>query len=173
EKMLNMILELSELDAKIGYKKEKLDVNKLLVKVQNIFMKIIDTDLYSFDLIMEDDDLYVKANKERLEQVLLNYLDNAHKFSPNGGKIQLGASEENGEVKIWVKDQGKGILKEDLENIWQRFYKSDKAHTPDSGGSGLGLSIVKQIVEENNGRVFVESEADKGSVFGLYLPIYK
>ncbi|MEJ6951057.1 HAMP domain-containing sensor histidine kinase [Natronospora cellulosivora (SeqCode)] len=170
EKMLNKVLDLSELDAHINYNKSKLEVNKLVIKVKNVFVKIIN-DEYKLILNLPEEPLFVKANKERLEQVLLNYLDNAYKFS-TGGIIELGVCEEAEEIKIWVKDEGKGITEENLEDIWQRFYKVDKARTPDEGGSGLGLSIVKQIVEENHGRVFVESKEGRGSIFGLYLPKY-
>ncbi|MFW6287668.1 MAG: sensor histidine kinase, partial [bacterium] len=82
-----------------------------------------------------------------------------------------GVEDLNDEVKFWVKDNGVGVPENELDNIWERFYKVDKAHTPRKSGSGLGLSIAKQIIEDSGGRVFVESEYGEGSTFGFYLPL--
>lgn len=169
--LVNDVLALSELDASTpNYKKTNIDVKKLLISVSKVFKKMIKKDDYSLQIVFAKNHLFICGNEERLKQVLLNLLENAYKFSCKGGIIEFGAEEEKDEVKFWVKDQGKGIPLLELENIWERFYKVDKAHTPDQKGSGLGLAIVKQIIEESGGRVFVESKYKQGSVFGFYLP---
>jgi len=169
--LVNNVLALSELDFSTpNYKKARIDVNRLLISVSKVFKKIIKKDDYSLQTVLAENNLLIYGNEERLKQVLLNLLENAYKFSYKGGIIELGVEKAENEVRFWVKDRGKGIPVAELENIWERFYKVDKAHTPDQKGSGLGLAIVKQIIEESGGRVFVESKYKQGSVFGFYLP---
>ena len=115
----------------------------------------------------------VRADRDRVHQVLLNLVKNAFQHTPPGGEIKLAASRarENPEMVFFtVSDTGSGIPEEELENIWDRFYKVDRARTRKEAGTGLGLAIVKEIVKRHGGRVFVESAAGKGSVFGFTLP---
>ncbi|MFW6389707.1 MAG: ATP-binding protein [Halanaerobiales bacterium] len=171
EELVNNILLLSKLDEDIPeYKKEKINANELLQKVSKIFKKTIETKDYRLKTVLPEKQLFIKGSEDRLIQVMLNLLDNACKFSDNEGVIELGVMLVKNEVKFWVTDKGKGIPENELENIWERFYKVDKAHTRDKNGSGLGLSIVKNIIEKNGGRVFVESKLEYGSTFGFYLP---
>jgi len=112
----------------------------------------------------------VKAGENALEQVFLNLLDNAIKYTPDNGKIEIRASEENDFVKIEVSDTGVGIPAKDLSRIFERFYRVDKARSREIGGTGLGLSIVKHLVESMGGRVWAESRINKGSTFFFTLP---
>ncbi|MFP4662217.1 MAG: sensor histidine kinase, partial [Halanaerobiales bacterium] len=171
EDLVDDILILSELDANTSnYSRAKISVNDLLKKVSRIFRKIMDQENYSLQIILSEENIYIRESEEKLKQVLLNLLENAYKFSA-GGSIELGVEYLKNELKFWVKDNGIGIPENELENIWERFYKVDKAHTPGKSGSGLGLSIVKQTIEDSGGRVFVESEYGNGSTFGFYLPL--
>ena len=106
----------------------------------------------------------------RLRQMLLNLIDNAVKYTPEGGRIWLSLEREGGYAKISVRDTGIGIPKEEVPKIFERFYRVDKARSRRMGGSGLGLSIVKWIVEAHKGRIEVESELGKGSCFTVWLP---
>ncbi|MFW6306520.1 MAG: sensor histidine kinase, partial [Bacillota bacterium] len=170
EDLVNDILTLSESDSsKSNYKRNKVNVNILLEKVTQIFKKIIDQENYKLETVLLEKDEYISMSEEKSKQVLLNLLENAYKFSSDGF-IKIGAKNLSGEIKFWVKDYGIGISENEIDNIWERFYKVDKAHTPGTSGSGLGLSIVKQIIENNGGRVFVESKYGCGSTFGFYLP---
>lgn len=171
ENLVNKILNLSELDTKrTKIKLESVNVEEIINEVTRIFTRSIEDGKFNFEQVFPAEAIKAKGNKTKLKQVLLNLLDNAVKFSEEGGKIILGAESKNKRVKFWVKDEGQGIPLDEQENIWTRFYKVEKAHTPGESGSGLGLSIVKQIIEESDGEVFVDSEPGEGTIIGFYLP---
>jgi two-component system phosphate regulon sensor histidine kinase PhoR len=111
-----------------------------------------------------------KINPPLMEQALVNLLDNAIKYSDEGGEVRLQAQADNGEVVISVSDHGCGIPAEHLARIFERFYRVDKARSRKLGGTGLGLSIVKHIVQAHHGSVLVESKAGEGSTFSIRIP---
>lgn len=110
------------------------------------------------------------ADRDRLEQVLLNLLENSLMYTPSGGRVEVGVQESEGMVVVSVSDTGIGIPPDDLPRIFERFYRVDRARSRKLGGTGLGLAIVKHIVEAHGGRVWVESEVGKGSTFYFTLP---
>ena len=111
----------------------------------------------------------VTGDRDRIEQVLVNLLDNAIKYTPSGGKVTVTVDHVNGKVRTRIKDTGIGIPLEDIPRIFERFYRVDKARSRDLGGTGLGLAIVKHIVQGLNGRVDVKSKLGKGTTFSFYL----
>jgi two-component system, OmpR family, phosphate regulon sensor histidine kinase PhoR len=113
----------------------------------------------------------VRGDEDRLGQVLVNLLHNAVKFSPNGGAIVVGLREEDGHVRVWVKDPGVGVPKADLARIFERFYKVDRARVRGRGGTGLGLSIARHVIDAHGGRIWVESEEGAGSTFIFTVPL--
>lgn len=110
----------------------------------------------------------IMADESKLTEIISNLLDNAIKYSPDGGEIAITARSGNGEIEIAVSDQGPGMSKEVLEKVFQRFYQSDDR--AQAGGVGLGLYIVQQLVEAHRGRIWASSEIGKGSTFSLALP---
>ncbi len=115
----------------------------------------------------------VLADAERMNQVVSNLLHNALKFTNSGGSIRLAAYAEASpinEVVVLVEDNGTGIAAEDVDRIFERFYKSDRARTRSLGGTGLGLAIAKHLVEAHGGRIWVKSKLGKGSTFSFTLP---
>jgi two-component system phosphate regulon sensor histidine kinase PhoR len=116
------------------------------------------------------DGLTVCADRARIEQVLVNLLDNAIKFNREKGTIVLRAEDTGSQVKVEIEDSGLGIPARDLARIFERFYRVDKARSRELGGTGLGLSIVKHIVELHGGSVGVESTEGLGSKFRFILP---
>jgi two-component system phosphate regulon sensor histidine kinase PhoR len=111
-----------------------------------------------------------KINPPLMEQALVNLLQNAIKYSDQGGEVQLRAAQDNGEMVISVSDRGCGIPSEHLSRIFERFYRVDRARSRKLGGTGLGLSIVKHIVQAHHGSVLVESKPGEGSTFSIRIP---
>ena len=107
----------------------------------------------------------VLAEPERIRQVIGNLVSNALKYSPDGGVVRIGACTEGHEVVVWVADQGIGIAPEQLSKVFSRFYRVDNTATRKIGGTGLGLALVKDIVEAHGGRAWAESIPGKGSTF--------
>ena len=106
----------------------------------------------------------------RLRQVLDNLLNNAIKYTPEGGQIAVSLGQEGARVFLRVRDSGIGIAPEDQPHIFERFYRVHNDQTRDIQGTGLGLTIVQSIVERHNGRIWVESELGQGSMFVVVLP---
>lgn len=110
------------------------------------------------------------GDEERLKQVFVNLIDNASKYTTENGEIKIGIRSTEKDILISVSDNGVGIPKEDLPRIFERFYRVDKTRSRDMGGSGLGLSIVKHILELHHSTIHVESEEGKGTKFEFNLP---
>ena len=117
----------------------------------------------------------VLADQDRIIQVLTNLANNALQYTPEGGKIIISAQQHNGEIQMSVRDTGVGIPPEHVEHIFDRFYRVDKSRSRQSGGgSGIGLTIARALVEAHSGRIWVESAGEaKGSVFHFTLPVAK
>ncbi len=118
-----------------------------------------------------DDGLEARINPPLLEQAVINLIDNAVKYSPEGSRIHVEARRDQTQVSISVTDEGCGIPPEHLPRIFERFYVVDKSRSRKLGGTGLGLAIVKHIAQAHGGRVAVASTPGKGSTFTIYLPI--
>ncbi|GAB6088341.1 two-component system histidine kinase PnpS [Alkaliphilus crotonatoxidans] len=113
------------------------------------------------------------ANRDWFKQMLINLLDNAIKYTPQGGKIHLNAFQKYNNIIINVKDTGIGIPKKDIPRLFERFYRVDKARSRKVGGTGLGLAIVKHIVLSLGGKIKVNSDISKGTEFTVIIPIKK
>ncbi len=116
------------------------------------------------------DGLRARGNPDQVEQVFINLVDNAIKYTPSGGSVTVAGEAAADTVTVRVSDTGIGIMSQDLPRIFERFYRVDKARSRRSGGTGLGLSIVKHIVESHGGSVSVESQFNRGSTFAVLLP---
>jgi two-component system, OmpR family, sensor histidine kinase SenX3 len=112
----------------------------------------------------------VRGDETQLTSMFTNLVDNAVKYTPPGGRVEVTGGFEGSEIVIRVSDTGIGIPEEKLPRIFERFYRVDKARSKETGGTGLGLSIVKHIAENHGGRVTVESTLGEGSDFTVYLP---
>lgn len=120
--------------------------------------------------IQSNDEVYIEGDEMRLRQVLLNLVDNAVKYSPSGGKVELSLTRNKEYAHISVKDTGLGIAKEEQEKIFGRFYRVDASRSREVGGTGLGLSICKWITEAHGGKISVVSDIGKGTTFTVSLP---
>ena len=115
-------------------------------------------------------DVMVAANELRLRQVVVNLLDNAIKYTPDGGKITVRVAAEPSWALLEVSDSGIGITREALPHVFERFYRSEQIQARKAGGTGLGLSMVQSIVEAHSGKVEVESHEGEGATFRVRLP---
>lgn len=113
----------------------------------------------------------VYADKDSIEQVIMNIVSNSIKYTPDGGVINIFVGSVNNSAYVKIVDNGIGIPKEDLQRIFERFYRVDKTRSRQMGGTGLGLSIVKNIMDGNNGTIDINSEIDKGTEIIITLPV--
>ena len=117
--------------------------------------------------------VWIEIDTDKMTQVIDNILNNAIKYSPDGGKITVNMKTTDDQMILSISDQGLGIPKEDLPKIFDRFYRVDKARSRAQGGTGLGLAIAKEIVKQHNGFIWAKSEYGKGSTFTIVLPYDK
>jgi two-component system OmpR family sensor kinase/two-component system sensor histidine kinase BaeS len=150
------------------------DIAELLKDVQTSFSGQAETTGIALNLLIDGNPnmLIVKGDAGRLDQVFSNLVANALRYTPPGGVIILHAEQEGELILMTVKDTGAGIPPEDLEFIFDRFWKGDRVRTHQTGvGSGLGLAISKKMVEAQGGKIFVESQVGSGSKFTIVLPM--
>ena len=114
--------------------------------------------------------VWIEIDTDKMTQVIDNILNNAIKYSPDGGKIKVSMKTTDDQMILSISDQGLGIPKEDLPKIFDRFYRVDKARSRAQGGTGLGLAIAKEIIKQHNGFIWAKSEYGKGSTFTIVLP---
>lgn len=182
-RMINDLLSLSRMDQ--GTSKlelEYVNFNEFFNYILNRFDMMLTKDKehakedgtkvkdYTIKRIFTKHDLWVEIDTDKMTQVIDNILNNAIKYSPDGGVITCRLLETNKHVIISINDQGLGIPRNDQIKIFDRFYRVDKARSRKQGGTGLGLSISKEVVEEHRGKVWVNSSEGKGSTFYISLP---
>ncbi|WKA53388.1 ATP-binding protein [Planococcus shixiaomingii] len=120
-----------------------------------------------------DDWAATELDEDRVEQVMTNLIDNAMRHTPQGGQVLVNVEQEQGYAKISVNDTGVGIPEEDLEYVFERFYKADKARTLGKGGTGLGLAIASNIIKAHGGEIYAKSKVGTGTSFIFLLPLKK
>ena len=113
----------------------------------------------------------VDGDRERIEQVIMNIVSNAIKYTPDGGQIDITAGMEDKQVFVRISDNGIGIPQKDLPRLFERFYRVDKARSRASGGTGLGLSIAKEILNQHHGEIAIDSVYGEGTTVTITLPI--
>ncbi len=170
EGLINELLDLSRLQAEgAAMPLEKIPLATIADSVVSLFGPKADQTGISLT-IATDGETVVDGNGDRLTQLLFILLDNALKFTPAGGRVAVSVARSGGEVRLQVADSGRGIAREDLPFIWERFYKADKAHSRAATGTGLGLAIAREIVARHGARAEVASELGKGSTFTIIFP---
>ena len=164
------LLQLSRFDNKqVQFKFSKVYINEFIS--ENVRQNKIHAENKKQNLILElwpDDNAYVVADRDRVNQVINNITTNAIKYSPEGATIRIYVTEDKTYYKINVSDTGMGISKEDLPRIFERFYRVDKARSRAMGGTGLGLAIAKEIMEGHDGKLTAESEYGKGTTMTMW-----
>ena len=171
--LVSDFLDVSKLEA--GYVdivKETVDLGELIQNSMENYLVLARAKRIDLEVFMSPEAPLVQADPRRLEQVLTNLISNAVKFTAEGGKMQVGLAPINGQgIKVWVRDNGVGIPAGEIDQLFQKYRQGGHARDAAQKGTGLGLAICKLIVEAHGGKIWVESDEGRGSVFTLTLPI--
>ena len=171
-RLVRDLLQLSNFDAKtVSLDLAEHDYVNMVKKAVQKVEVTAKQKMQQITLISDDGYIFGYFDHDRIEQVVLNILSNAIKYTPEGGDIKVYISRQNDQAVFKVKDTGMGIPEKDLSRIFERFYRVDKARARALGGTGLGLSIAKHIVEGHGGGIAIESEVDFGTVVSVMLPL--
>ena len=171
ENIIEDLLSLSELElSKDCLNKTGFDLKKLIDEVTLGFGYALDAKRQTLSVNQQGDDFKIKADRDKIEQVIVNLIDNAIKYTNEAGQIIIYILEQRNEITITIRDNGIGIPKEDIDRVFERFYRIDKARSRELGGTGLGLGIAKHIVLAHNGQISIESEINKGTKVFVKLP---
>jgi signal transduction histidine kinase/CheY-like chemotaxis protein len=175
--LINRLLELSKLESgELKMKVSYTELNSLLRKILSAFESLTDRQNIKLEFNRYEEDIYIYIDREKIEEVFNNLISNAIKFTPENGKISLSISFENNQkeyVSILVADTGIGIRQEDLEHVFDRFYQVDSSETREYEGTGIGLAIVKELLQLHKGTISVSSAPGKGTQFRVQLPAGK
>ena len=171
DNLVNDLLELSSIETgELPMNFEKIKLKELIDHIAASFADELSRKNQLLKISVIPEDLEAWIDEEKMQRVLSNLLDNAHKYTSSGGQIEISATQELDRIKIEVSDTGEGIPGEHLPRIFERFYRVDKARSRQLGGTGLGLAIVKHIVLAHGGEISVESKVGVGTKFSIYLP---
>lgn len=175
-RMISDLLSLSRMDSnRQEMNLELIDLSRLVDHILDRFDMMLSSEEYAnkdYKILRElsDKPIWVEADQDRLTQIIDNILNNAIKYSPDGGNITVRLMTTHNEALLSIQDQGLGIPQKAIPHIFERFYRVDKARSREQGGTGLGLAIAKEVVERLNGRIWVNSIENKGSSFYISLP---
>mgnify|MGYP000876893087 FL=1 len=175
-RMITDLLNLSRMDQnRLGLEKEFINMNELVVHIVNRFEMVLQSEPYrdkNYRILTDitQRDLWVELDQDKITQVLDNIINNAIKYSPDGGRIIIRLMETHTDIIVSVSDEGLGISRKDIPHLFDRFYRVDKARSRAMGGSGLGLAIAQEVVQLHGGKIWVNSIENKGSTFFVSLP---
>jgi signal transduction histidine kinase len=173
-KLTNNLLTLNDHDAKtVRLNVTSFDINTTIKHVIESFGGRCQEKQITFDLTFSDKQMMVRADADKIQQVLYNLVDNAIKFSPSSTSIDITTTIKGEKAYISIRDHGIGISKDNIKKIWDRFYKIDTSRGRDKKGSGLGLSIVKEIIQTHGESIDVVSTENVGTEFTFSLPADK
>jgi signal transduction histidine kinase len=170
--LVEQLLDLSKLESGVApLERERVSASVLLENVAREWQPLASERTVRLDVVVEPPELEVVCDERRLEQVLANLVANAVRHSPDNGAVVLHAERRNGLVRYEVIDEGPGILPEEAERVFERFYRSDRGRSQDQGGSGLGLAIARWIVDLHGGSIRAEDAAPHGCRMVVELPL--
>ncbi len=168
--LINDLLDLSQIESgKLDFNIQKTDINELIRRCLITFESKISAKNIEVVVDIKDEKQFVMADENRIKQVLMNLIDNAVKFTPQMGTIKIYTSESPASVFVNVNNSGGPIQEEDLPYVFERFYKADKSHTRTQEGTGIGLSIVKKILDGHGQNIWVKSGEGEGTTFTFTL----
>ena len=170
-RIVNEILLANQLDAgRLDIEFEPFDPAEVVERVVES-TRVYAPPTVSVEFEAGDDLPRVAADLDKVRQVLVNLVENAIKYSPDGGQVEVGVEERDDAVRFFVRDEGLGIPSQEQERVFEKFYRADPQMIRGVGGTGLGLYICKELVGRMGGRIWVESSGEKGSTFFFELPV--
>ena len=174
-RMINDLLDLSRMDSQqSNLQLDYININELVSFVLDRFDMIMNNEekgkKYRIRRDFTQRELWAEVDPDKIIQVIDNIMNNAIKYSPDGGTITVHLSETHNNILLSITDQGLGIPKKDLQKVFDRFYRVDKARARKQGGTGLGLAITKEVIKAHGGTIWVESQEGRGSTFYITLP---
>jgi len=171
-RLINDILSLSEIELKKGNTfSKRINISAILIDTIEMMKSHARAKEISLGHYFASDEVWLNANTDRIKQMAINLIDNAIKYTPQGGSITVLLENPGDRIILRVKDTGIGIAKEHIPRIFERFYRVDKGRSRTMGGTGLGLAIVKHIVKSMNGHIEVNSDPGKGTEFVIHIPM--
>jgi PAS domain S-box-containing protein len=168
--LINSLLDIGRIEAGVGMDMEAIDLDAVIGEVAGNLQEGVKDKQLDLEVALPDSLSPVQGNQTRLVQVMTNLLDNAVKYTPEGGSIKVRAQEDGGQITVCVADTGVGIPASAKPHVFEKFYRVQSAQTRDLEGVGLGLAAVKSIVEKHGGQVWLESKEGVGSSFYFTLP---
>lgn len=170
-RLVGDLLVLSRLDnKKTSWKIETFDAERFIEHIYDVMSVSAKERAQTLTMKCESDIPDVTADKEKLQQVIINIVSNAIKYTPRGGNVAITAKNSGEFFLISVSDNGIGIPKDDLPRIFERFYRVEKSRTSDAGGTGLGLAIAKEIIDAHGGDIKIDSEIGRGTHVDVFIP---
>ncbi|MFR8869558.1 HAMP domain-containing sensor histidine kinase [Paraclostridium sordellii] len=170
KRLIDDILLLSFIENKDTISYEKIDISNLFKEIYELTINYAKSKNIELRYKIENEDIVINSNRDYIKQIFLNLIDNAIKYTPDGGFVETSVYQNDENIFINIKDNGIGISKEDTSRVFERFYRVDKARSRDVGGTGLGLAIVKHIVKSLNGTIDIKSELNVGTEFIVSIP---
>lgn len=169
-RIVQRLLDLTKMDQTSNLQIEMVSICQICSDVYEKLMPLAQNKEISFVLNKPSDDVLVPIDRDSITEAIYNIADNSIKYTENGGDVKIEIMRDLGNIMIRISDTGIGIPKEDIQKVFDRFYRVDKARARDTGGTGLGLSIAMDAVKLHGGYIEVSSEEEKGSMFTIVLP---
>jgi signal transduction histidine kinase len=167
--MLNTLMDISEAESgAMPLNREPIDLSEPVARAVELYREVAEAKGVKLDIDLPSG-MVVSGDRVRLEQVAANLIDNAVKYTPRGGSVDVGVRHTGDRAGLRIADSGPGIPAGELPRIWDRLFRGDASRT--ERGLGLGLSLVKAVVEAHGGDVDVTSEEGRGAIFTVYLPL--
>lgn len=169
-RIVQRLLDLTKMDQTNRLQIDMVSIGEIVAEVYEKLMPLAENKEIEFLLSKSDEDVLVPVDRDSITEAIYNIADNSIKYTENGGTVKIELMRDLGNILIRITDTGIGIPKDEIQKVFDRFYRVDKARARDTGGTGLGLSIAMDAVKLHGGYIEVSSEEEKGSVFTIVLP---
>jgi signal transduction histidine kinase len=182
-RLVDELLDISKIESgEMKLKASPINLVSVVKEMSLSFYSLAERKNITFKLKCDEKEIIAYIDKDKVDKIITNVLSNAFKFTPEGGKVEVTVSHKpssfpplvkGGSVEIVIADTGIGMPKDQIDKIFDRFYQVDGSHTREQEGTGIGLALTKELIDLHKGKIEVESEESKGSIFKLIFPLGK